>query len=209
VIHKTLVVGPLQCNCAILGCEKTKEAVIIDPGDEADKIISEVKSLGLTPKYLLHTHAHFDHIGGTKGVREAFQATVCLHGGDADIYKNLPMQGQMFGMKFDPAPPLEKEIEDGEELSFGEYKLQIIHTPGHSPGGVCFRLLNSDEVLFSGDTLFRQSIGRTDLWGGDYSMLIRSIKSRLLVLEEDTRVYPGHGPHTRIGEEKRKNPFLA
>lgn len=207
VIQKTVVVGPLQCNCTILICPKSLEAIVIDPGDEAEKIIRNLDP-GVKVKYLLHTHAHFDHIGATEGVKLATQATVCLHQADEMIYKNLPMQGRMFGMSFTEAPAVEKFIEDNEELKFGEHKLEVIHTPGHSPGSVCFRLAGSEERVFSGDTLFRQSVGRSDLWGGDHSLLIRSIKSRLMVLDDEIRVYPGHGPATRIGEEKRKNPFL-
>ena len=207
VIHKTVVVGPLQCNCSILICPKTLEAVVIDPGDEPEKIIRNLDS-GVKVKYLLHTHAHFDHIGGTEGVKLLTQGTICLHQADEMIYKNLPMQGRMFGMTFNEAPPVEKFIEDNEELVFGEHKIEVIHTPGHSPGSVCLKLKGKEEKVFSGDTLFRQSVGRSDLWGGDHSLLIRSIKSRLMVLDEEMRVYPGHGPATRIGEEKRKNPFL-
>lgn len=207
VIHKTVVVGPLQCNCAILICPKTLEAIVIDPGDEPEKIIRNLDP-GVKVKYLLHTHAHFDHIGGTEGVKLATHATVCLHQADEMIYKNLPTQGRMFGMNFSEAPAVEKFIQDNEELRFGEQKLEVIHTPGHSPGSVCFRLSGTEERVFSGDTLFRQSVGRSDLWGGDHSLLIRSIKSRLMVLDDEIRVFPGHGPATRIGEEKRKNPFL-
>jgi hydroxyacylglutathione hydrolase len=208
VIHQTIVVGPLQCNCVLLGCEKTKEAVLIDPGDEGPRIVEEVQKNGLTVKYVLHTHAHFDHIAGTADVKASLNPTLCLHKDDLQLYENLPMQGQFFGMKFGAAPEIDKFVQDEEEVIFGEHKLQVIHTPGHSPGSICLKLLGAEEILFSGDTLFRQSIGRSDLWGGDYSKLIRSIKSRLLVLEGDTRVYPGHGPATRIGEEKTKNPFL-
>ncbi|MBM4317827.1 MAG: MBL fold metallo-hydrolase [Deltaproteobacteria bacterium] len=207
VIHKTVVVGPLQCNCAILICPKTLEAVIIDPGDEPEKIIRNLDS-GVKVKYLLHTHAHFDHIGGTEGVKTATHGTVCLHRDDETIYKNLPMQGRMFGMTFSEAPPIEKYITDNEELIFGAHKLEVIHTPGHSPGSICVKLKGGEERVFSGDTLFRQSVGRSDLWGGDHSLLIRSIKSRLMVLDGDIKVFPGHGPATRIGEEKLKNPFL-
>jgi hydroxyacylglutathione hydrolase len=207
VIHKTVVVGPLQCNCAVLVCPKTLEAVVIDPGDEPEKIIRNLDP-GIRVKYLLHTHAHFDHIGGTEGVKAVTQGVVCLHQEDEMIYKNLPMQGRMFGMTFSEAPAIEKYIVDNEELNFGEQTLEVIHTPGHSPGSVCFRLKGIEEKVFSGDTLFRQSVGRSDLWGGDHSLLIRSIKSRLMVLDEEIRVFPGHGPATRIGEEKRKNPFL-
>lgn len=208
MIHKTLVVGPLQCNCAILACERTKEAVIIDPGDEAERIAKEVTAEGFKVKYLLHTHAHFDHIGGTGGVKSSLGGTICLHRGDIDIYRNLPMQGQLFGFKFSAAPEVEKFIEDNEEIVFGDHRLEAIHTPGHSPGGLCFRSRGGDELLFSGDSLFQQSIGRTDLWGGNHGQLLNSIRERIFTLEGDTKVFPGHGPATKVGVEKMSNPFF-
>lgn len=205
--HDIVVVGPLQCNCSILTCSKTKEAIIIDPGDEPDKIISKLPK-DVKVKYLVHTHAHFDHFAATGGVKEKTDGVVCLHPDDEMLYKNLKMQGNMFGFKFEDAPPVEKFIADNEILEFGDQKLEVIHTPGHSPGSICLKVKGTEEFIFSGDTLFRQSVGRSDLWGGDHSTLIRSIKSRLMVLDDEIRVYPGHGPHSRIGEEKRKNPFL-
>jgi hydroxyacylglutathione hydrolase len=209
MIQEQLVVGPLQCNCMILICEKTREAVVIDPGDEAPRILKTLEDLKVNVRYLLHTHAHFDHIGATAGLKATLSAPSCLHRSDELIYNNLPMQGKMFGMEFLPAPPVEKFLEDEEILSFGENQLQVIHTPGHSPGSVCFRLLGSEEVLYSGDTLFYQSIGRSDLWGGDQTQLVTSIKNRLLPLNGDLPVFPGHGPRTRIGDEKKSNPFLV
>lgn len=208
MIHKTAVVGPLQCNCVLLACEKTKEAVLIDPGDEAQKIIRLVEAEGVKVKYLLHTHAHFDHIAATEDLKKTWDIPPVLHRDDEQIYNNLVMQGRMFGMQFRPAPPIEKFIEDEEILTFGEHKLQVLHTPGHSPGGVCFKLMDGDERVFSGDTLFRESIGRADLWGGDHATLIRSIKQRLLVLDDELSVHPGHGPSTHIGHERAHNPFL-
>jgi len=209
VLHKNLVVGPLQCNCAILACEKTREAVLIDPGDEAPRIIAELSAQNLTVKYLLHTHAHFDHVGATAGVKESQGGIVCVHKDDEQLFRNLPMQGRMFGFPMDAAPPIEKFLEDEEILTFGEHRLQVLHTPGHSPGGICLRLLDGDEKVFSGDTLFQQSIGRTDLWGGNLELLLGSIRRRLFVLNDDTPVFPGHGPDTTIGVEKRTNPFLS
>ncbi len=208
MIHKTLVVGPLQCNCILLGCEKTKEAVLIDPGDEPDRIQAWVEEAGLKVKYLLHTHAHFDHIGATSGLYSQWRVPPCLHAADEAIYNQLPMQGKMFGMEFAPAPAVEKRLSDEEILTFGDYKLQVLHTPGHSPGSICFKSLQGKEDVFSGDTLFHESVGRSDLWGGDQRTLIKSIKDRLFVLEDELEVHPGHGPSTRIGHEKRHNPFL-
>lgn len=207
--HEIIVVGPLQCNCSILSCEKTLEAVIIDPGDEAQKIVKYVQAQNLKVKYVIHTHAHFDHFAGTAGVKAAIDATLCLHKADELLYQNLPMQGQMFGMHFDPAPPIEKFIENEETIAFGECKVEVIHTPGHSPGSICLKCqFPGGEKLFSGDTLFRESVGRSDLWGGDHRTLISSIKTRLFPLEDGLPVYPGHGPDTSIWHEKKNNPFF-
>jgi hydroxyacylglutathione hydrolase len=209
LIQHTAVVGPLQCNCVLLACPDTLEAVLIDPGDEPQKILSLVQAQGVRVKYLLHTHAHFDHIGATAAVKEALGAAPCLHPADNEIYRNLPLQGRLFGFEMGEAPDVEKFLEDDEELSFGRFKLRVVHTPGHSPGGVCFQLVGEDERLFSGDTLFRQSIGRSDLWGGDSLQLVKSIKQRILTLRHDTAVFPGHGPQTEVGFEKKNNPFLV
>ncbi len=207
--HEIIVVGQLQCNCSVLSCEKTNEAIIIDPGDEAAKIVKYVQSQNLKVKYVVHTHAHFDHFVGTAGVKTATNATLCLHKDDQMLYQNLPMQGRMFGMHFDPAPPIEKFIENEEVLSFGECKIEVLHTPGHSPGSICLKCkFDGGEKLFSGDTLFRESVGRSDLWGGDHEQLISSIKKRILTLEEELPVYPGHGPKTSILHEKKNNPFF-
>ncbi len=210
LIQEKLVVGPLQCNCTILGCTETRQAVVIDPGDEGERIVERLQRANLQVKYILHTHAHFDHIGGTKKVKAETSGTVCLHKADDFIYKMLPVQGAMFGLqRFGFAPAVEKFVEDEEILTFGKHRIQVIHTPGHSPGGVCYKLLTDDEAVYSGDTLFAQSIGRTDLWGGDTELLIRSIKTRLLTLDDALAVHPGHGPSSTIGIEKRKNSFLT
>ncbi|MBI3556942.1 MAG: MBL fold metallo-hydrolase [Deltaproteobacteria bacterium] len=209
----TLVVGPFQCNCSVLVCAKTKEAIVIDAGDEFDRIKAWVESQGASVKYSVHTHAHLDHIGAVEALKKwRPQTKICLHKADEGLYKNLAMQGQLFGIKYDSPPPIDQFIEHEEVLKFGDHKFSVIHTPGHSPGGVCLRFeggeLAPEPVVFSGDTLFQQSIGRTDLWGADHGALIRSIKDRLLTLDEQTRVYPGHGPATTIAVEARENPFL-
>lgn len=208
MIRKVLPVGPLQCNCVLLACEKTREAVLIDPGDEAEKIAAMVEETGVKVKYLLHTHAHFDHIGATGALHDKWKVPPCLHAHDQQLYDNLPLQGQYFGMQFAKAPGVEKFLSDEEEIPFGEHALQVLHTPGHSPGSICLKLKGGDEEVFSGDTLFYQSVGRADLWGGDAAQLVRSIKSRLFTLDDDVKVQPGHGPGTSIGYEKRSNPFL-
>lgn len=209
MLHQQIVVGPLQCNCALVACPETKEAIVIDPGDEGARIVAEVERLGFKVKYLIHTHGHFDHIGGTEVVRSKITAPVCLHRGDEMIYRNLPMQGKMFGFPFGPAPEVEKWLEDNEVIQFGNCKGEVIHTPGHSPGSLCLRVSDGkEELLFSGDTLFQLSIGRSDLWGGDHDQLIRSVRQRLFTLDNDLPVFPGHGPDTRLGDERRNNPFF-
>ncbi len=214
MIQETLVVGPFQCNCCILACEETKEAVVIDAGDEYDAISKRLRALGLTVKYSLHTHAHLDHIGAVHGLKAEYAAAkIALHADDADIYRMLPQQGQMFGFHYDAPPAIDVMLQDGQEISFGRHKCQVIHTPGHSPGGACFHFsggeLGTAPFLFSGDTLFHESIGRTDLWGGDFGTLKKSIQGRLFTLEEETAVQPGHGPRTSVGHERRKNPFVG
>lgn len=208
LLRKKIVVGSLQCNCTVLVCDRTKEAVVIDPGDEADRILTQLKNDGATVKYLLHTHAHFDHVGATAALKQALAPQICLHRGDEKLYTNLPLQGQFFGMTFDEPPPVDRFIEDDEPIVFGDYGLRVIHTPGHSPGSVCFQLQQDLNEVYSGDTLFARSVGRADLWGGDGAQLIRSIRERLLVLEDEIAVHPGHGPSTTIGVERRENPFL-
>lgn len=210
---QTLVVGPFQCNCQILICEKTKEAIVIDAGDEIERIREALSKAGVKLKYSVHTHAHLDHIGAVGGLKESLPGMqICVHKADEWIYQNLPMQGQLFGFQYAPPPPIDKFIVDEEVLSFGEQSFSVMHTPGHSPGGVCLRFeaggLADTPVVFTGDTLFQRSIGRTDLWGADHRTLIKSIKERLLTLDEQTAVHPGHGPSTTIGIEERENPFL-
>lgn len=209
----TLVVGPFQCNCSLLVCEKTKEAIVVDPGDELERITAECQKQGVNLKYAVHTHAHLDHIGAIGGLKAAMPTMqIALHKGDEWLYQNLPMQGQLFGIKYDVPPPVDHFLEDEETVAFGEHKFKVIHTPGHSPGGICLHFnagaLGETPVVFSGDTLFQLSVGRTDLWGGDHKLMIKSIKERLLSLDEQTVVHPGHGPRTTIAVESRENPFL-
>lgn len=221
MINHQVVVGSFQCNCRILACPVTGEALVIDPGGEPQKILSTLGSLKTTTgaplrvKYLMHTHAHLDHIGATREVREALVESprIALHGDDEDLYLALKMQGQLFGVDYEDPLPIDHRLEDGEEFKLGTLKFSILHTPGHSPGGVCVRLHEGSdsgarETLFTGDTLFQGSIGRTDLWGGDMDTLMGSIRKRIFALDGDTTVCPGHGPQTTIAIEKRQNPFL-
>lgn len=209
-------VGSYQCNCSIIYSNKTMEAIIIDPGNDHEFFLKQVKTMGLKPKKLLHTHAHFDHIGRSTEVSKATGATIHLHKADQFLYDMLPQQGKFFGQNVGTPAPLDSFISDGEEFSIDiddtEIKnfLKTIHTPGHTPGSCCFYTdYFETPMLFSGDTLFERSIGRTDLPGGDMNQIIKSIKERLLVLPEETLVTPGHGGDTRVYEEKKYNPFLC
>jgi glyoxylase-like metal-dependent hydrolase (beta-lactamase superfamily II) len=202
----TFPVGTLQCNCSIIACPETKEAAVIDPGGDPDEIVNLCKEHGLNVKYLLHTHAHFDHILGSRAVKEKTGAKICLHKGDQWLYDNLAMQCGLFGMKSDTPLPVDNYLNDEEELQIGKLKTKILHTPGHTPGSTCFSL---NEHLFAGDTLFKQSIGRTDLWGGSFDEIIASIKNKLFKLDDSTEVIPGHGENTTIWSEKKKNPFVS
>ena len=205
MIIKNIVVGPLEVNCYILGCEDTKEAAIIDPGDNADEIISNIEKEGLNPKFIINTHAHFDHIGGVKVIQDHFKIDFILHEGDLFLVENASEQATAFGLKPISKPVVNKNVTNGEKVNLGDKSITVIHTPGHSPGGVCY---SSGNNVFVGDTLFAGSIGRTDLPGGSYDTLINSIKENLFPLGDSTIVYPGHGPSTTIGNEKEHNPFL-
>ncbi len=205
MIVKKLEVGPIMANCYILGCETTKEAVVIDPGDDADRILMALAKSELKVKYLINTHGHFDHVGANKRMKEATGAQIAIHPGDEPMLGELSKSAMMFGLSAENSPPADVLLNDGDEISFGEITLKVIHTPGHSKGGIC---LYTKETLFAGDTLFAGSIGRTDLPGGDYDTLISSIKNKLLKLDDQTLVYTGHGPETTIGKEKQINPFL-
>jgi hydroxyacylglutathione hydrolase len=222
MLEKNIVVGSFQCNCRILVCPVTGDAVLIDPGDESKKLITEIQAIRLPSgapiqvKYLFHTHGHLDHVGATRDVHMALaeKPKIALHKGDEPLYLNLKMQGRLFGIQYESPLPVQHYFQDEEQFKVGHLKFSIIHTPGHSPGSLCIRLhedssLGVAEALFSGDTLFQGSVGRTDLWGGDQDLMFKSIHQRILVLDEDTRVCPGHGDDTLIGVEKLKNPFLG
>lgn len=208
LIRKTFAVPPLGCNCSILGDPETKQAVVVDPGGNPAQILQEVEGLGLTIMSILHTHAHFDHFLASGEIKKATQAPLCLHPADRDLWDMLEVQCQVFGVPYTPAPDPDYWIQDEEALSFGCLAGQVLHTPGHTPGSLCFYFRNHN-LLLSGDTLFRGGIGRTDLWGGDSRAMERSIRERLYSLEESTQVIPGHGPETQIGFEQHYNPFIS
>jgi hydroxyacylglutathione hydrolase len=206
---RTIRVGPLQCNCSILVDERTRDAVIVDPGDEADAILSEIEAMKVKAVALVHTHGHFDHIGASSELAEATGARIRIHASDRFLWDMLPDQARLFGMEAKKPRDPDEPIRDGERIAFGGSSIEAIHTPGHTPGSTCFRLDGAaGTVLFSGDTLFRRSIGRTDLWGGDTDTILASIRNRLYSLDPGTRVICGHGEDTTIGEEKERNPFV-
>ena len=205
IILETLLVGPLDVNCYIVGSKKERTAVAIDAGGNEEDILQCLKKHNLTLQYLLNTHAHFDHVGGVKHLQDKTGAKFLIHQEEKALISSLSSQTRSFGMPSFPTPTIDRFLTDNEEIAIGSEKLKVIHTPGHSPGCVCFLI---DDIVFTGDTLFAGSIGRTDLYGGSYEGLITSIKKRLFPLGDQVVVYPGHGPSTTIGEEKRHNPFF-
>lgn len=210
LLRETFPAGPFECNCSVIACGDTKDAVIVDPGGEVERIAEIVAHYDLTVKAIIHTHAHLDHIYATREVKQAHGGDVCLHRGDAFLYDGFAMQAAMFGWEVRPTVPVERWIEDADEVQLGKRTLTVIHTPGHTPGSVCFELHDPDAgvLLFAGDTLFRRGIGRTDLPGGDSKQIVASIKERLYTRDRDALVIPGHGPTTSIGDEARANPFV-
>ncbi len=216
MIIESFPVGSLACNCVVLGDPASREAIVIDPGDEPEKIAEVLDHHHLTPTHVLHTHAHIDHIMAADHLRRLHGAQVCLHPGDRFLWDAVPMQGSFLGIRAAPLEAVDRDLKHGDRFSFGPHQIEVIETPGHTPGSVCL-LLGADEknaahahpVLFSGDTLFARGIGRTDLWGGSHEGILTSIRDRLFTLDEETVVHPGHGPDTMIRDEKRKNPFLS
>lgn len=207
LIRKTFPVPPLSCNCSIVGDLDSKQAVVVDPGGNPERILEEIESLGLTVCAILHTHAHFDHFLASGYIKAATGAPLCLHPDDQDLWSMLEVQCQMFGVPYVPAPPPDQWIQDEEEMVIGPYTATVLHTPGHTPGSACF-YIQSQDLVFSGDTLFRGGIGRTDLWGGDGRAIVQSIRERLYSLKEETLVIPGHGGETSIGWEREHNMYV-
>jgi len=207
MIIKTFPVPPLGCNCTILGDPTTKEAVVIDPGGAVERILQEVRALGLTVARILHTHAHFDHFLASSELKRATGATLCLHEADTKLWGMLDRQCELFGVASAPALMPEHFLKDEEQVGVGGIAGLALHTPGHTPGSMSFHFPSAQLVL-AGDTLFRGAIGRTDLWGGDFKAIERSIRERLYTLDEQTRVITGHGAETVIGFEKEENMYI-
>jgi hydroxyacylglutathione hydrolase len=201
-----VTVGVFQENCYLYACPQTLEAVIIDPGDEARRILARIQELHFIPKYIINTHGHIDHIGAIDEVSAVYPVPLAIHPDDVFMYTD-ELTAQRFGRQ---APLVKRQpdilLQEGDSLSFGSLSLEVLHTPGHTPGGIC--LLSRPYCIFSGDTLFRRSIGRTDLPGGNFEQLVASIREKLYKLDEELVVFPGHGEPTRIIEEKYENPFV-
>jgi hydroxyacylglutathione hydrolase len=218
LIHEILPVGWLACNCSVVGDSESREAIVIDPGDEVERILEIIRRHNLSVRAILNTHAHIDHVGGLRRLREATGAPVLMHEGDLELYKHLDVQAQMIGMPAPPMTEVDALVREGDTVRWGNLAARVLHTPGHTPGSICLHLereASGGEAaaaaagkLFAGDTLFAGSIGRTDLWGGSFEEIMRSLRGKLLALPDDTLVYPGHGPATTIGEERASNPFL-
>jgi hydroxyacylglutathione hydrolase len=210
MILEVRAVAPFYKNGFVVACERTREAVIIDPGDEVDELIGVVRDYDVDVRHILLTHAHIDHITGVAAAKDAYDAPVYLHRDDLFLYEGAVQQGAMFGFRVRQPPPIDVYY-DGSPIEFGDYGVQVHHTPGHCPGGVCLQVGKKDERgahLFVGDTLFAGSIGRTDLPGGDHSVLMRSITRVLFSLGDASIVHPGHGPDTTIERERTTKPFV-
>ncbi len=207
MIHEILPVGPLQCNCSILGDEATREALVIDPGDNIREVLALTSKHNLVVKQIVITHAHIDHVGGAMKLRAATGAPILLNRRDYDLLKILDVQAAWVGMVSPGPVEIDQSVGDADKVKAGSLVADVIHTPGHTEGSICL-YFPSENKLIAGDTLFAGSIGRTDLPGGSFNKIIRSLHEKVLVLPDETAVVPGHGPLTTIGEERKSNPFL-
>jgi glyoxylase-like metal-dependent hydrolase (beta-lactamase superfamily II) len=208
MILEMLTVGPFQENCYIIGDEQTGTGALVDPGDEATRIALAVEQTGLDIGQIIITHAHIDHVGAVAALADEYACPVLMHAEAAPMLQQLPTQAMMMGLRFGKLPTVDHHIEDEEVLDVGGLRLRSLYTPGHAPGHLAF-YLEDEGLVLSGDALFAGSVGRTDLFGGDMDLLMRSINERLLTLPDETRVLSGHGPETTIGEERAHNPFLG
>jgi hydroxyacylglutathione hydrolase len=212
MIVESAAVGPFFKNGYVVGCQRTRQAIYIDPGDEVDQLLATISAQDLQVTHILLTHAHVDHVSGVAQAKRALGAPIHLHKDDLVIYQNAVRMGMMFGLTVEEPPPVDRFFEDSDVIAFGDYEVRVAHTPGHCPGGVCLAISRKGDLapphLFVGDTLFAGSIGRTDLPGGDYDTLLKAITGVLFKYPDDAIVYSGHGPETTIGREKATNPFV-
>ncbi len=232
LIHEVMPVGMLHCNCSILGDPATKEAIVVDPGDEPERILEILKKHGLKVRAIVSTHTHIDHVGGLATLHRATGAPVLIHEGDLELYRHLDMQAEWLGVATPEVMRIEDFVKEGDSVRWGGYAARVLHTPGHTPGSISLLVergtadsaaaagphdkaatqahqsARDSGLLLAGDTLFQGSIGRTDLWGGSFPQIIRSIREKLLTLRDDVLVFPGHGDATTIGAERAENPFL-
>jgi glyoxylase-like metal-dependent hydrolase (beta-lactamase superfamily II) len=207
MLFATVVVGPLGVNCTILGCPETREGVVIDPGADVGLILAKVKEMGLTITQVINTHGHFDHVGGNREVLAATGARLLIHQADLPLLSRAVASAAMYGLTAENSPDPHEFLSDGQIIRFGKQELQVLHTPGHTPGGCCLYHQASGQVI-TGDTLFADGVGRTDFPGSSSADLVAGIKAKLFTLPDATVAYPGHGPSTTIGHEKRHNPYV-
>jgi glyoxylase-like metal-dependent hydrolase (beta-lactamase superfamily II) len=207
---ESFAVGPLGCNCSIVADLATKTAIVVDPGGDLDGIRARLAARELKVTAIVHTHTHIDHVGATAGLQRETGAAAMIHEADRFLYDILPIQAQLVGCPVPEKTQMDGSLHDGTALTAGGLEMGVLHTPGHTPGSVCFYVSSGGASrVFSGDTLFRRGIGRTDLWGGDSALIMKSLKGKLLTLPDECVVVPGHGPVTTIAEERAMNPFLA
>lgn len=202
----TMVVGPLQVNCYVVGCQESRKALVVDPGDEGERIIDAIRAAGWHIDHIVNTHGHFDHIGANRALVDATGASLMIHEDDLPLLQRAQAHARVYGLHAEPSPAPDRLLHDGDQINFGLQSCQVIHLPGHSPGGIA---LLCGRHLLVGDVLFAGSIGRTDLPGGDHHTLVEGIRSKLWRLPGDTIVYPGHGPETTIAHEMHTNPFVG
>ena len=201
----TIPVSPLETNCYLVFDEGSKDCLIIDPGAEPEKITKAIAKESLKPLAVINTHGHFDHAGANKEIKEKYDIPLLLHSEDVLMLKMVKHAASLYCLDAEDSPPPDRLIQDGEDIEYNNLVFRVIHTPGHSPGGIC---LLQNNLLFSGDTLFHRGVGRTDIPGGSWNILLNSIRTKILTLPEETLVLPGHGPPTQVGQEKRLNPFI-
>ncbi len=209
MIIEHFAVGPLQCNCVVIGDERTRQAIVIDPGDEVARITDILERQALNVCAIVATHAHIDHVGALAALKQLSGAPAMIHEADVPLYEGMAEQAAWLGVPTPDTTALDRFLSNDQRLAVGATSLEVVHTPGHSPGSVCFLVDERIPVVLSGDTLFAGSIGRTDLWGGSFDEIMTSIRTQLMRLPDEAIVIPGHGPRTTIGAERATNPFLV